>query len=86
MTEPQTITVEHLQALLDTPDATSMIGLIEGKVEIIGAAQRDSGKYRGALEVISRGDLAERVGDEAGKDDLRSLAAALTTSITHLGG
>ena len=86
MTEPQTITIEHLNALLDASDATSIIGLIEGKVVIIGAAQRDSEKYRGALEVISREQLVERVGGEAEEAELRALAAELTTATALLGG
>jgi hypothetical protein len=86
MTGPQTITVEHLHALLDTQDEGSIIGLVEGKVEIIGATERDSDQYRGALEVISRGELTERLIDEAGEAELRSLAAALTTATAQLGG
>ena len=86
MTEPQTITADHLRALLAADDADAFIGLIGGGVEVIGSAQRDSEEHRGAFEVISRADLEERLGGEADEEHLQAEADALTASVQELGG
>jgi len=86
MSEPQAITSDHLRALLDSSDAASILGLIEGRVEVIEGDQIGSDPYRGALTVISRGDLEERLGGETGDDELDAQAEALSTSVQELGG
>jgi len=86
MTEPQTITTDHLRTLLAADDAEARIGLVGGAVEVIDADQRDSEQYRGALDVISRGELEDRLGGAADEDRLRAQAEALTEAVLHLGG
>jgi hypothetical protein len=53
MTEPQTITTDHVRSLLDA-EPGAIIGLIEGRVDVIAADQVNSEEYRG--------DLARRPG------------------------
>ena len=60
--------------------------LVAGSIEAIGADQLDTDAYRGVLEIVSRGDLAERLGPDPTADDLADQAAALTASVMLLGG
>jgi hypothetical protein len=79
------ISTSHVQQLLesDQPDATLV--LIEGRVEVIGA-HSDSAAYRGALTVISRDDLIERIGETPCEHDLVAQTSALDAAITEMGG
>ena len=86
MTEPQTITADHLRTLLAAGDAEAFLGLVGGQVEVIEPAQRDSEDYRGAFEVISRTELEGRLVDQADEEHLQAQADALTESVQQLGG
>ncbi len=81
MTEPQTITPEHLQALLDATSDTARLGLVEGRFEVLDGDAGD-----GALEVITRSELRDRLGDDPGDDELERQAATLTAVVEQLGG
>jgi hypothetical protein len=85
MTEPQTITIDHVRALLDAGPG-AIIGLIEGRVEVIGAEQTDTDDYRGALEVITRDDLADRLGQDPDDSELAEQADQLSMAARTLGG
>jgi hypothetical protein len=52
---------------------------------VIGAAQLASEQYRRALEVVSRDDLAKRLGDGPSEHDLAEQAALLDTAVNELG-
>ncbi len=79
------ISTSHVQQLLesDEPDATMV--LIEGRVEVIGA-HSDSDAYRGALTVISRDDLIERIGETPSEHDLAAQTSALDAAVSEMGG
>jgi hypothetical protein len=79
MTDPQTITTDHLRALLDADSDTAALGLLEGRIEITDANQ-------GGLEVITRSELVERVGADPTDDELTTLAGTLTAVAQELGG
>jgi hypothetical protein len=83
MTEPQTITTDHVRALLDADDEATVLGLIGGGIEVIAADRADE---QGALEVISRDELVERLGSDPSDEDLSEQAAALSAAVQHLGG
>jgi hypothetical protein len=83
MTEPQTITSEHLRRLLDAETDGATLGLIEGRVDLVEA---DSDDHRGAIEVISRDDLVERLGDDPTEETLVEQAEALTAVVHQIGG
>ncbi|AWB90873.1 hypothetical protein [Aeromicrobium chenweiae] len=85
MTEPQTITADHVRSLLDAgPGAT--IGLIEGRVEVISAEQADTDAYLGALTVIAQDDLADELGEDPTDEQISAEAEALTTQAQQIGG
>jgi hypothetical protein len=86
MTEPQTITSDHLSRLLDADSGSAIIGLIQGRVDVIEAGQLDSEDFRGALEVISRDELRARLGEDPSDDRLTEQAEALTAIVHQLGG
>jgi NADH dehydrogenase len=78
MTDPQTITPDHLRALLDADSDTATLALLEGRVEVSDADQ--------GLEVISRSELAGRLGDDPSDEELTRQAATLTAVVQELGG
>lgn len=81
MTEPQTITAQHVRSLLDSPSAGATLGLLAGEVQVVDA---DGGSD--ALEVVSRAALVERLGTDPSDDAIAQEAAALTAAVQHIGG
>lgn len=86
MSEPQTITTDHVRALLQADGDQSMLGLVGGEVQVLEAARLDDDDVRGALEVTTRGDLVERLGDDPDDGAVEEEAAALTAAVQLLGG
>lgn len=84
MTEPQTITSDHVRSLLRNEDG--FIALVDGHVDVVVAAQLDSDAFRGAVEVISRDDLVKRLGDDPTDEQVAQLADALTVAVQQAGG
>lgn len=86
MTEPQTITPDHVRTLLDADDGAASLVLIEGRVEVLTADRLDSDEYRGAFEVVSRDELAGRLGPDPSDEDIAAEAGGLSTSVQQIGG
>ena len=84
MTEPQTITSDHVRSLLKQEDG--FIVLIEGRVDVVDAAQLDDDAFRGAIEVVSRDDLGKRLGDDPTDEQVGQLAESLTVAVQQTGG
>jgi hypothetical protein len=84
--DEQTITTDHVRALLQAEDGGALLGLVGGRVELIPADQVDSDEYAGAFEVITRDDLAERVGSDPTDAELTEQAEALTVAVHQIGG
>ena len=84
MTEPQTITSDHVRSLLKQEDG--FIVLIEGRVDVVDAAQLDDDAFRGAIEVVSRDDLGKRLGDDPTDEQVGQLADSLTAAVQQTGG
>ncbi|BBY77325.1 hypothetical protein MPRF_42240 [Mycolicibacterium parafortuitum] len=81
-----TISAQDLRRLLDADDTSALV-LIEGRTEVISAEQKHEDAYRGALEVISRGELMERIGSaQPSEDQLAAQASTLDVSVNELGG
>jgi hypothetical protein len=78
MTDPQTITADHLRMLLDADSETAALGLSEGQIEVTDDVQ--------GFEVITRSELIERAGSDPTDDDLTTLAGTLTAVVQELGG
>ena len=85
MTEPQSITADHVRTLLTAAEPATLV-LLEGRVDVVAADRLATDEWAGALEVISRDELVERVGPQPGEADLEREAAALTASVQQLGG
>lgn len=86
-TRDMTISSQDLRRLLDAgPDATLV--LVEGRTKIITAGGADSDANRGALEIISRAALLDRIGgpDQPSEAELTTQAQALETAVSELGG
>jgi hypothetical protein len=81
-----TIVTDDVRRLLQSDRPDSVLVLVEGRTEVIGASQLASEQYRGALEVVSRDDLVKRLGDAPSEHDLAEQAALLDMAISELGG
>jgi hypothetical protein len=81
-----TISTDDVRRLLQADEADSVLVLVEGRTEVIGAGQLASDQYRGAFEVISREDLAKRLGDAPSEHDVAEQAAQLDAAVSEMGG
>lgn len=79
------ITPDDLRRLLAAGEKDAILVLVEGRIDVIGAAQLASEQYRGALEVVSRDDLARRLGEAPSDHDFAEQAGALDAAISDLG-
>ena len=81
-----TISIDDVRRLLQADEPDSVLVLVEGRTEVIGAGQLASDQYRGALEVISRDDVTKRLGDAPSEHDLAEQAALLDAAVSEMGG
>lgn len=82
-----TISVDDVRQLLQDENADAVLVLIEGRTEVIAQGDTDSPRYRGALQVISRDDLLQRIGGADLSDrQLEEQAAILDATVSELGG
>lgn len=79
------ITPDDLQRLMAAERNDAVLVMVEGRVDVIGAGQLASPEYRGALEVIARGELAKRLGDAPSEHDFAEQAGVLDAAISDLG-
>lgn len=80
-----TISSQDLRRLLDGDEGSTLV-LVEGRAEVITADQKSDEAFHGALEVISRSELLDRIGSRSSEDRLEAQAAALDTAVNELGG
>ena len=81
------ISADDVRRLLEHDDPEAVLVLIEGRIEVISPRQTDSPEYRGALQVISRDDLLQRIGAQDLSDRvIEEQAAILETTVAELGG
>jgi hypothetical protein len=81
-----TISTDDVRRLLLSNDPGSVLVLVEGRPEVIAMSQLGSDEYRGALEVVSRDDLARRLGDAPSEHDVAEQASLLDSTVSELGG
>lgn len=80
------ITGSHVRELLDREDDATLV-LTQGHAEVVSARELASARGRGALTVISGGELRERLAaDRSAPDDLDAVAATLDAIVTEQGG
>lgn len=81
-----TVQSDDVRRLLDA-DGDAVLVLLAGRTEVISGAELDDEEHRGALQVITRADLLDRVGDaEPSESDLTVQAALLDAEVAQLGG
>ncbi|OBB39801.1 hypothetical protein [Mycobacterium sp. 852002-51961_SCH5331710] len=80
------ISTEDVRALLQSEEKNAVLVVVEGRVDVIGAGRLASAEYRGALEVVSREDLVNRIGETPSDREIEEQAAQLDTAVTELGG
>lgn len=77
------ITQEHVRELLAAEDEDARLVLVDGTAVVLSGAD---GTRSGALEVLSRRDLAALLGtEEPSEEKLRQVASALETTAANRG-
>ncbi|GAA1357317.1 hypothetical protein [Saccharothrix algeriensis] len=78
-----TIRGRDLRRLLDSDLADPTLVLVEGRVEVVSAADRQGG----GLELVTRRDFLHRAGQEGFTDaELEQHAVKLSAAVDNLGG
>ncbi len=81
------ITEEHVRDLLRPRADNPTLVVLQGRAQVVPAAELGTDRYRGALEVASADDLARRIGSRTPSDqDIAALASTLDATVTELGG
>jgi hypothetical protein len=80
------ISADDVRRLLQSDEKDAILVVIEGRAEVIGAGRLASPEYRGALEVVTRDDLVQRVGETPSDHEISEQAAQLDTAVSELGG
>ncbi|WP_448388262.1 hypothetical protein [Mycolicibacterium sp. XJ1904] len=80
------ISTEDVRTLLQSEERNAILVVVEGRVEVINAGRLASADYRGALEVASRDDLVQRIGEAPSDREIEEQAAQLDTAVSELGG
>ena len=81
------ISADDVRQLLEHDDPEAVLVLIEGRIEVVSPRQTEAPEYRGALQVISRDDLLQRIGAQDLSDRvIEEQAAILETTVAELGG
>ncbi|MGW7441618.1 hypothetical protein [Streptomyces sp. NPDC054849] len=80
------VSPEQVRMLLDPAGQDSCLVLIEGRTEVVPAAQVATDRYKGAVEVATGRDMADLVGSTAvTEEDVSALAARLQAMVAQLG-
>jgi hypothetical protein len=81
------ITAGDVRQLLQGEKTDAVLVVVEGKTAVVAQSEIDSPEYRGALQVISRDDLLQRIGGADLSDRvIEEQAAILDTTVAELGG
>lgn len=80
------ISTDDVRRLLQADEKDAILVVIEGRAEVIGAGKLASAEYRGALEVVARDDLIQRIGESPSERELTEQATLLDTAVSELGG
>ncbi|MEU9556489.1 hypothetical protein [Streptomyces fumanus] len=80
------VTREQVRELLEAGDDGSTLVVVEGRAQVVSAADLRTDRYAGALEVVSGEELARQAtpGDRS-EGQLDALAATLNTMVAKLG-
>ncbi|MET7441460.1 MULTISPECIES: hypothetical protein [unclassified Streptomyces] len=79
------ISESHVRELFAAQDDTALV-LLEGRAEVVDATSLDSDDYRGAAVLLTRGDLADRLGTPTPSEhEVHELAATLDAMASKTG-
>ncbi|MFJ6386937.1 hypothetical protein ACIQJT_04950 [Streptomyces sp. NPDC091972] len=80
------VTRDHVRELLAARGDSATLVLLEGRAQVIAAAERNTDLYAGALDIMSGEELARRIGTDSPTDgELDVLAGTLNTMVANLG-
>lgn len=80
------VSPEQVRMLLDPAGQDSCLVLIEGRTEVVPAAQVATDRYEGAVEIATGRDVTDLVGSTAvTSEDVSALAARLQATAAQLG-
>jgi hypothetical protein len=83
---PGPVTREHVRELLEARDDSRTLVVVEGRAQVVPADDLGSGRYAGALEVVSGEELTRQATpDTRSERELDALAATLNTMVSKLG-
>ena len=81
------ISADDVRQLLQDETDDAVLVVIEGRTEVIAQGDSESPQYNGALQVISRDDLLQRIGAQDLSDRVfEEQAAILDATVSELGG
>ena len=81
------ISADDVRQLLQGENEDSVLVMVEGRTAVVAQSEIDSPQYRGALQVISRDDLLQRIGGTDLSDRVvEEQAAILDATVAELGG
>jgi hypothetical protein len=82
---------DDVRRLLADGDPAATLVAIEGRIEVVSPQELESSDYRGALQLATRQELLQRIGNQTGDAELsdRELAEQaedLDAALRNLGG
>jgi hypothetical protein len=81
------ISADDVRQLLQDENPDAVLVVLEGRTAVIAQSESDTPQYRGALQVITRDDLLQRIGAADLSDRvIEEQAAILDTTVAELGG
>jgi hypothetical protein len=81
-----TVDVDDVQRLLGSDHDDPVLVLLEGRPQVIAAADQDAEEYRGALFIASRRSVLDQSGDPGNSaPELERLATILSDMADRLG-
>ncbi|HKV18199.1 MAG TPA: hypothetical protein VJR50_04140 [Mycobacterium sp.] len=81
------ISADDVRELLQNESPDAVLVVVEGRTAVIPQSDTESPEYRGALQVISRDDLLQRIGaDDLSDRVISEQAAILDSTVSELGG
>ncbi|WP_158895929.1 hypothetical protein [Amycolatopsis anabasis] len=83
----ETVTTTDVRELLESKQPDPNLVLLEGRVTVVPAKELEGGCHPGALYVVSRKALTDRLGRrEFSAHDLEVIAGNLNSAVSNLGG
>jgi hypothetical protein len=80
------VSAEDVRRLLERDDDEAVLVAIEGRIDVVSAAELESPDYLGALQIATRQEMLERTeGAQLSERELAEQAEELDTALRNLG-